>query len=62
MIDIILILVLVLLAAAIVFYLVREKKRGAACVGCPHAKQCAAKQNGCGCSGHAVVGKEKENT
>ena len=50
--DIILIIVLLGIAAAIVFYLVREKKRGVTCVGCPHAKQCAkAKSGGCGCSG-----------
>ncbi len=49
--DIILIIILLGIAAAIVFYLVREKKRGVTCVGCPHAKQCAKAKSG-GCSGH----------
>jgi len=57
MIDIILIIVLIGIAAAIVFYLVREKKRGVACVGCPYAKQCAKKRAGKGCGGH---GKESK--
>ena len=45
MIDILLILILLAIAAAIIFYLIREKKRGVTCVGCPHAKQCAAGKN-----------------
>lgn len=56
MIDILLILILLLIVSAIVFYLIREKKRGAACVGCPYAKQCAAgkKSGQCTCSGGAT--------
>ena len=51
MIDILLIVILAAIAAAIVFYLVREKKRGVTCVGCPHAKACAKrKAGGCSCS------------
>ena len=39
---------LVLLAVAIA-YIVREKKKGHTCVGCPYAEECAkAKQGGCG--------------
>ena len=38
---------LVLLAAAIA-YIVREKKKGHTCVGCPYAKQCGA-AGGCRC-------------
>jgi len=45
------IVLLVGIAAGVIFYLIREKKRGAVCVGCPHAKQCAkAKSGGCSCS------------
>ena len=40
-------LILILLLAAIVggaaAYIIREKKRGAKCVGCPHAKACSGK-------------------
>lgn len=48
--DVIVILILVLLAAAIIWYLVRAKKRGEKCIGCPYAKQCGSKCNGT-CSG-----------
>ena len=35
--------------SAIVFYIVREKKRGSKCIGCPYAKTCPkASQGGCG--------------
>ena len=47
MVDILIIFLLAVIAAAIVIYLVREKKRGVTCVGCPYAKQCAKKRNGC---------------
>ena len=46
MINFILIILLLGIAAAIVFYLVREKKRGVTCVGCPYAKECAKKKAG----------------
>ena len=51
MIDIVLIIILAAIIAAIVFYLVREKKRGVTCIGCPHAKECADKHASgcCGC-------------
>ena len=33
-------------------YIYREKKRGAACVGCPHAAACAkARRQGASCCG-----------
>ena len=52
MIDLILIVILLGIAAAVVFYLYREKKRGVTCVGCPHAKACAKrKSGGCSCGG-----------
>lgn len=37
----------------IVFYLCRAKKRGETCIGCPYARQCTRKSNGC---------QEKEKT
>ena len=50
MVDVILIILLLGIAAGVIFYLIREKKRGAVCVGCPHAEQCAkAKSGGCSC-------------
>ncbi|MBE6599371.1 MAG: FeoB-associated Cys-rich membrane protein [Ruminococcaceae bacterium] len=47
--NIIIIAVIALIVAAIVIYLVREKKKGVTCVGCPYAKECAKRKNG-GCS------------
>ena len=41
--DIIVISILVAVCAGIVFYLVREKRRGVKCIGCPYAKECAKK-------------------
>ncbi len=43
--DIILIAVLTLLAGGIIFYLVKQKKKGK-CVGCPYSKTCGSKCNG----------------
>lgn len=36
---------------AAIAYIVKEKKRGVTCIGCPHAGECAKKrsQGGCGC-------------
>ena len=44
------IVILVIIGAA-AGYVYREKKRGVKCVGCPCAKECAAKRagNSCGC-------------
>jgi len=33
-------LILVAVVALIIVYLVRAKKRGEKCIGCPYAKQC----------------------
>lgn len=38
--DFIIIAVLACVLGAAVFYLLRAKKRGQTCVGCPHAKEC----------------------
>lgn len=47
--SIIIVLVLVLVGAAAV-YIRKEKKQGK-CVGCPYARECAAKKKG-GCGSH----------
>lgn len=41
--DIIVIGILALIIGGIILYLVRARKRGEKCVGCPYAKQCAGK-------------------
>ena len=41
--------VLLAILGAAIAYIIREKKKGHKCVGCPYAKECArAKQGGCG--------------
>ena len=47
--NVIVVLILVAIAAGIIRYLIRAKKSGEKCVGCPHSKQCGSKCNG-GCS------------
>lgn len=39
-IDYIAIAAIALIVGAAIFYIVRAKKRGQKCIGCPHAKQC----------------------
>ena len=48
--NVIVVLILVAIAAGIIWYLIRAKKRGEKCVGCPYAKQCGSKCNGGCCS------------
>ena len=49
--DLILILVLALILGGVSFYLIRAKKRGQKCVGCPDSCGCAGKTGCAGCSG-----------
>ena len=44
--NVIVVLILVAIAAGIIWYLIRAKKHGEKCVGCPYAKQCGSKCNG----------------
>lgn len=48
--DIILIAVILVIVGCAALYIYREKKSGAACIGCPHGKACSGKSCGCGCS------------
>lgn len=48
--NLIVIAVLLAIVAGIVWYLVRAKKRGETCIGCPYAKQCSGKCNGNSCN------------
>lgn len=57
--DFILVIVLLLIIGAAVLYIVKEKKKGVKCIGCPSAGACAHahKCNGDGsCSGHGDGG------
>lgn len=43
--DFIIIAVILLIVIGIVMYLIRAKKRGEKCIGCPYAKECGSKCN-----------------
>jgi hypothetical protein len=47
--SIILAAVLLLILGLAVLYVVREKKKGVKCIGCPHAREYAARNSGKGC-------------
>ena len=40
--------IIVVVLIAIVLYLVRQKKKGIKCIGCPHSKGCSSCNCGCG--------------
>lgn len=48
--DILVLVVIVLLLGLAIGYIVREKKRGVQCIGCPYASNCAKKH----CAGSSV--------
>ena len=50
--DIIAIAVIAAVVGIAVAYIVRQKKKGAKCIGCPYAESCAkrAKEGSCSCS------------
>lgn len=52
-INIIIIVTVLAILGAIIAYIVREKKRGSKCIGCPYAKTCGKSGNG-GCGSHEV--------
>lgn len=47
--NIIIIAILAAIIGGIILYLIRAKKRGETCIGCPYSKQCGGKCGGsCG--------------
>ena len=48
-IDIVVIAVIVLVIGGVSVYIIRAKKKGQKCIGCPYAKQCG--KCGCSCGG-----------
>ncbi len=46
--DIIVALILAAIIGAAVFYIVKAKKSGQKCIGCPHSKTCG-KRGACNC-------------
>ena len=49
LINLIIVAVVLIVLGGMVFYIVREKKKGSKCIGCPYARECVARRNG-GCS------------
>lgn len=52
--DLIVIGVVMLLVGASAWYVIRQKKNGAKCIGCPDSKTCSGKCSGCSgnCGNH----------
>lgn len=52
--DLVIITVLILVLAISIGYIIKAKKSGAKCIGCPTSKECGANKRGhscgCGCS------------
>ena len=46
--DFIVIAIVVVIVGLALAYIIREKKRGVKCVGCPHGKTCGGSCSGCG--------------
>ena len=54
--NIIVVLIVIAIILSIIIYLVKEKKKGATCIGCPYAKKCSGQ---C-CNAHEFQQKEKD--
>lgn len=54
LIDILVSVVLVLIIGGAIAYIVRSKKRGETCIGCPYAKECARGKGGCSGACHTT--------
>lgn len=55
-IDIIVSVILILIIGGALTYIIRAKKRGEKCIGCPYSKQCSGK-----CSGENVEDSDNNN-
>lgn len=49
--DCIVIAVITLAVGGALAYIIKAKKNGKRCIGCPNASSCAKKENGCACCG-----------
>lgn len=57
--DYLAIAAIVLIVGAATLYIIRAKKRGEKCVGCPYAKSCGGKCDG-GCTVAAEEGNDEK--
>lgn len=54
--------ILIVTIGAAIAYIVKAKKNGAKCIGCPAAGNCSGKSNGqsgCGCGCHSDIKENK---
>lgn len=52
--DLIVILILAVLLIGAISYIVKEKKKGVQCIGCPLAKTCSKNKNN-SCNSHSAL-------
>ena len=45
--EIIALIIIILVVAGASYYIIRAKKKGQKCIGCPYAKQCQKKKKNC---------------
>ena len=45
--DLVVLAILIIAVAVVVSYIVKEKKRGGKCLGCPYSGSCNKKSSGC---------------
>ncbi len=51
--DIIVVVVIALIIGAAAFYIIRERKKGRKCIGCPNSKTCSSAKDGSCCGFHS---------
>lgn len=42
-------IIVVAIIGCVIFYLVRQRKKGVKCIGCPYAKKCGERHDKSGC-------------
>lgn len=67
MVDFIIVAVLLIIVGAAVIYIVKAKKSGAKCIGCPAGGNCShshkvSQQSGCSCQGENTCHCQGEST
>lgn len=50
--DLILIVLVAVILSAAIGYIIRKKRSGATCIGCPNGHSCPHSKGGCSCHGY----------
>ena len=53
--DYVIIGILLLIIGSAVFYIIKAKKNGARCIGCPMSGKCTAGSKNCSCNGQSDI-------